>query len=46
MMVTAIGLAVDMVPRLDKLPLAGRIGTFIDDWRKVCSNLWVLPACG
>ena len=28
MMVTAIGLAVDMVPRLDKLPLAGRIGTF------------------
>ena len=42
MMVTAIGLAVDMVPRLDKLPLAGRIGTFIDDWRKVCSNSWVL----
>ena len=42
MMVTAIGLAVDMVPRLDKLPLAGRIGTFINGWRKVCSNPWVL----
>ena len=25
-----------------KLPLAGHIGTFIDDCRKVCSNSWVL----
>ena len=41
MMVTAVGLVVNMIPALDKLPLAGRISRCIDGWRKICTNNWV-----
>jgi len=41
MMVTAVGLAVNMIPTLDKLPLAGRLSSCIQDWRKICPSSWV-----
>jgi hypothetical protein len=41
MMVTAVGLVVNMIPTLDILSLAGRISQCIGSWRKVCTNNWV-----
>ena len=40
-MVTAVGLVTSCIPKLDSLPLAGRLKYCIDSWRIVCSNSWV-----
>jgi hypothetical protein len=40
-MVTTIGLAVDIIPALDKLPLAGRISSCVNGWKIICNNSWV-----
>ena len=40
-MVSSLGLAVDLIPTLDKLPLAGRLSLCVDGWRIICKNSWV-----
>ena len=48
MLLTTLGFFVSSVPTLDKLPLGGRLRHCIQDWKKVCSNNWVLNvvSCG
>jgi len=41
MMISAVGLTVEHIPLLNKLPLGGRLSCCIEGWRKVCSNNWV-----
>ena len=47
-MLTTLGFVVNSVPTLDKLSLGGRLRLCILNWRKVCSNFWVLNvvSCG
>ena len=40
-MVTTVGLAVNMIPSLDKLPLAGRLSSCIQDWQRIRPSSWV-----
>ena len=42
MLVTTVGLVIDKIPKLENLPLGGRISHCIDNWRKICNNKWVL----
>ena len=42
MMVTALGLVTQYLPTMETFPLGGRIQYYIDNWRKICSNQWVL----
>ena len=42
MLVTTVGLVIDQIPKLENLPLGGRISHCIDNWRKTCNNKWVL----
>ena len=48
LLLTTLGFVVNSVPTLDKLPLGGRLRLCIQNWRKVCSNNWVLNvvSCG
>ena len=41
LMVTAIGLFIDNIPTLDKMPLGGRLRHCIPNWNVVCNNKWV-----
>ena len=42
MMVTSLGLTVSDLPSLDLRPIGGRIRYYLDNWKIVCSNKWVL----
>ena len=42
LLLTTLGFVVSSVPTLDKLPLGGRLRLCIQNWKRVCSNNWVL----
>ena len=42
MMVTTLGLIMNKIPSLDNIPIGGRISQFLNNWRIVCKNEWVL----
>ena len=42
MLVTSLGIVTAFLPKLEAYPLGGRIQYFIDNWRKVTDNQWVL----
>ena len=42
MLVTAIGLLIDNIPKLDLLPVGGRLRYCIDNWERICCNNWVV----
>ena len=42
MLVTSLGIVTSFLPKLESYPLGGRIQYFIDNWRKVTDNQWVL----
>ena len=48
LLLSTLGFVVNSVPTLDKLSLGGRLRLCILNWRKVCSNFWVLivVSCG
>ena len=41
MLVTSVGLVVENIPKLEDLPLGGRLRYCIDSWRHICQNNWV-----
>ena len=42
MLVTSLGIVTAFLPKLESYPLGGRIQYFIDNWKKVTDNQWVL----
>ena len=42
MLITAIGLVTDNIPRLNLLPVGGRLRYCLDNWKQICSNNWVV----
>ena len=42
LILTSIGLVVDNIPKLDAMPLGGRIQHCYENWAKICDNNWVL----
>ena len=42
MMVTAAGLVVDNIPKLEEIPLGGRLKYCLSNWQHICQNNWVL----
>ena len=48
LLLPTLGFVGKSFPTLDKLPLGGRLRLCILNWRKVCSNFWVLDvvSCG
>ena len=41
MLVTSFGLVVENIPRLEELPLGGRLRFCLQSWRHICQNNWV-----
>ena len=42
LLLTTLGFVISSIPSLNELPLGGRLRLCIQNWRKVCSNSWVL----
>ena len=42
LLLTTLGLTIDHIPTLEDLPLGGRLKHFIDNWRLITDNDWVL----
>ena len=42
MLVSSLGIVTSFLPSLESLPLGGRIRHFVDNWRKITDNQWVL----
>ena len=42
LLLTSLGLVVDIIPKLDSMPLGGRLRHCYDNWTKVCGSNWVL----
>ena len=41
-MVSSTGLCLNDIPALDVMPIGGRVRKCVSNWKKVCSNTWVL----
>ena len=42
LLVTSLGIVTTFLPSLETFPLGGRIRNFVENWRKVTDNQWVL----
>ena len=42
LLLTTLGFVISSIPSLNELPVGGRLRLCIQNWRKVCSNSWVL----
>ena len=42
LLLTSLGFVVSYIPTLDGIPLGGRLRLCIQNWKRVCSNNWVL----
>ena len=42
LLLTTLGFVISSIPLLNKLPLGGRLRLCIQNWKKICSNNWVL----
>ena len=40
-MINSIGIVVKNIPKIEELPLGGRLCFCIDNWRRICQNSWV-----
>ena len=42
LLLTTLGFVISAIPSLNELPLGGRLRLCIQNWKKICSNSWVL----